>query len=70
MTEHAIELTQDDDGWDMSRCDCGWVSPPCPDPDTAAGFWGDQLTASQCAHGIYHHGCPSCDAIDPEEGRP
>ena len=20
-----------------------------------------------CSHGIYHHGCPSCDRQDPEE---
>lgn len=46
MSDHAIELTQDDDGWDIAQCGCGWVSPPCPDPDIAAGFWGDHLTAA------------------------
>lgn len=36
-------LDTDADGWDFSRCDCGWVSPPCPDTDTAVEFWGDHI---------------------------
>lgn len=45
MTEHQFGgLDVDEEGWDISRCDCGWESPPCPDTDTACGFWGDHLT--------------------------
>lgn len=29
------------DGWDVAECSCGWVSPPTPDVETAAEFWGD-----------------------------
>lgn len=38
---HTMEFDQDEDGWDIVRCDCGWVSPPCPGKEEAAGFWGD-----------------------------
>ena len=42
-TECAITLTVDEQGWDLCRCDCGWISPPCPDTETAVDFWGDHI---------------------------
>lgn len=39
--DHGLTLTEDDDGWAVAECGCGWISPPCPDDETAAGFWGD-----------------------------
>lgn len=45
--DHMLELTQDDDGWDIAKCDCGWVSPPCPDSATAAEFWADHREADR-----------------------
>ena len=42
--EHGMGgLDRDDQGWDFSRCDCGWISPPCPDTETAVDFWGDHI---------------------------
>jgi hypothetical protein len=36
-----LNLEQDEDGWDFASCACGWFSPPCPDVETAADFYGD-----------------------------
>ena len=42
--EHGMGgLDRDDEGWDFCRCDCGWISPPCPDTETAVEFWGDHV---------------------------
>ena len=42
--EHGMGgLDRDDEGWDFCRCDCGWISPPCPDTETAVEFWGDHI---------------------------
>ena len=27
---------------------------------------GYSIVPTPCSHGIYHHGCPSCDRQDPE----
>ena len=44
--EHQFDgLDRGAEGWDFSSCSCGWVSPPCPDTDTACDFWGDHLKA-------------------------
>ena len=44
MSEHGMGgLDVDAEGWDFCRCDCGWVSPPCPDTGTALDFWGDHI---------------------------
>ena len=46
MSEHGLGgLDVDAEGWDFCRCDCGWVSPPCPDTETALDFWGDHIMA-------------------------
>ena len=38
--EHGMGgLDRDEQGWDFCRCDCGWISPPCPDTETAVEFW-------------------------------
>lgn len=47
-TECALTLTVDEHGWDLCRCDCGWISPPCPDTETAVEFWGDHIRPSGC----------------------
>ena len=42
--EHEMEyIGIDEQGWDFCRCDCGWISPPCPDTETAVEFWGDHV---------------------------
>ena len=28
---------------------------------------GYSIVPTPCSHGIYHHGCPSCDRQDPED---
>lgn len=42
--------------------------PSCGEPPAAApapeGVPEDHRV---CSHGIYHHGCPSCDRQDPED---
>lgn len=38
---HCLTLDHDDDGWSISTCACGWVSPPCPDVEIAAEFYAD-----------------------------
>lgn len=40
---HALEDFDEDNGFDVAVCDCGWVGPPCPDKITAANFWGQHL---------------------------
>ena len=42
--EHEMEYVGlDEQGWDFCRCGCGWISPPCPDTETAVEFWGDHI---------------------------
>jgi hypothetical protein len=43
MTAHSLELDLDADGWNIAVCECGWQSPGCPDPSTAAEVWGGHL---------------------------
>lgn len=38
---HELTTLTDDEGWGLAECTCGWISPPCPDRDTAAEFWAD-----------------------------
>lgn len=45
---HQLDLTTDDDGWDIAECSCGWMSPACPDVTTAAEVWGGHLVDSVC----------------------
>lgn len=45
MIEHALNHLTLREGWDTAVCGCGWESPPCPDPTTAANFWGQHLLA-------------------------
>jgi hypothetical protein len=41
---HGIDrLAEDDAGWWMASCECGWVSPACPDKATATEVYGDHL---------------------------
>lgn len=39
----TVEICQDDDGWWVAECGCGWVTPACPDLNTAAEVWGGHL---------------------------
>ena len=48
---HSLTLQQDDDGWDIAECSCGWVGPPCPDKEIAAEFWGQHLLNEQARNG-------------------
>ena len=41
MPSHALTLMKDDEGWDISECQCGWVSPPSPDVEIAAEFYAE-----------------------------
>lgn len=40
---HVLELDLAVIGWNIAVCDCGWQSPGCPDPTTAAEVWGGHL---------------------------
>ena len=40
---HGLSLCSDFEGWDTAECDCGWVSPPCPDLETAAEFYAQHV---------------------------
>lgn len=40
---HGITFEQDEGGWDIATCVCGWSGPPCPDKEIAADFWGAHL---------------------------
>lgn len=40
-THHGLELDQDDEGWDVAFCMCGWTSPPVPGKEIAAECWAD-----------------------------
>ena len=40
-SRHDLTLDQDQEGWDFAACDCGWTSPPCPETEIAAQFWGE-----------------------------
>jgi hypothetical protein len=46
LAPHFISLTEDDDGWRLAECSCGWVTPPMPDHDEAAQMWGEHLHAA------------------------
>lgn len=46
---HALDDFTDSDGWDVTVCDCGWLSPPCPDKITAVNFWGQHLLEARGA---------------------
>lgn len=35
--------------------------------DLTCAVPSDTPHVATCGHGIYHHGCPSCDRQDPEE---
>lgn len=41
MAMHGLTLDEDEDGWNISTCECGWESPPCPDAEIAAEFFAD-----------------------------
>lgn len=46
MADHSLDLDKDEDGWDYAACSCGWISPPCPDVETAADFYGEHRDQS------------------------
>lgn len=44
--EHLLTLDQDDDGWDVAECSCGWrISAGVPGADIAAEFWHEHVEA-------------------------
>lgn len=43
----SLRLFEDDEGWSRAECGCGWLSPPCPDLETAADFWARHVKADQ-----------------------
>jgi len=46
MADHSLMLDQDDDGWDVAECSCGWRIPEgVPGADIAAEFWHDHVVA-------------------------
>lgn len=38
---HGYRQMEDDMGFFIPSCGCGWVGPPCPDEETATDFYGD-----------------------------
>jgi len=38
---HISSFDEDDDGWPIVRCSCGFQFGPVPDMETAADVWGD-----------------------------
>lgn len=43
MSLHSLDLDKDEEGWSISACSCGWISPSCPDDETAAEFFTDHV---------------------------
>ena len=43
MSGHGISFDEDPGGWVITRCECGWFSPGCPDEETAADVWGGHI---------------------------
>lgn len=45
MTDHSLELHEDDDGWDYGVCTCGWATPPVPGADIVADAYAEHRLA-------------------------
>ncbi len=59
----ALPAPEEGTGWwctEDCACPCGDEPAAAPIPE---GVPEDHRV---CSHGIYHHGCPSCDRQDPE----
>ncbi len=44
---HGVSIEEDDLGFYLPSCDCGWVGFPCPDRETAADVYGDHRASIQ-----------------------
>lgn len=40
---HVSTWTEDEDGWPVIVCSCGWTAQSMPDAETAADAWGDHM---------------------------
>jgi len=49
MTGHGCYFDEDDMGFYMARCACGWLSPPVPDKEDAADAYGDHRASTAIA---------------------
>lgn len=51
-TRHIISLfEEDEDGWWVAECACGWITPPVPGADDAADMYGDHRAAEAFREG-------------------
>jgi hypothetical protein len=42
--EHVSSFDEDEDGWPIVTCSCGFTFGPVPDAETAADVWGDHCS--------------------------
>ena len=46
MSSHDLMFDQDDDGWDIGSCSCGYDTPPVPYKEIAAEIWCEHVLAN------------------------
>lgn len=46
MSSHDLTFDQDDDGWDIGSCSCGYDTSPVPGVETAAEIWCGHVIAT------------------------
>lgn len=49
MSDHVSTIEEDDDGWYIIRCSCGFGFGPVPGAETAADVWGDHKVEAYTA---------------------
>lgn len=43
---HGFESNEDDEGWTLAACVCGWTGGPFPGIEDAADWYGDHCYAA------------------------
>lgn len=43
--EHSLTLTEDDIGFDIAVCACGWTGPPVPDQEIAGDSFAQHVAS-------------------------
>jgi hypothetical protein len=46
VTDHSLDLYQDDGGWNYGVCECGWRTPPVPGADIVAESYAEHRLAA------------------------
>lgn len=49
---HSSDSYEDDDGWIIARCSCGWVFGPVPDHETETDVMMDHAAEVAAAEGV------------------